>query len=165
MERLWTPWRMSYVTGADSAAGCFLCDRPAEGPERDTDNLILVRGVRVFALLNLYPYNTAHTLIAPYTHHGDFGTLDGETAAELMTLTQRLVRVLHAEYRPDGFNIGMNLGRAAGAGVPDHLHLHIVPRWGGDTNFMPVTAGVKVIPEALDHTYARLRARLAIVDG
>jgi ATP adenylyltransferase len=152
---------MSYVSNVDSAPGCFLCKRPAEGAARDAENLILLRGVGVFAVLNLYPYNTAHTLIAPYDHHGDFGTLDGATAGELTAMTQRLVRAVRAEYQPDGFNVGMNLGRAAGAGVPEHLHVHIVPRWSGDTNFMPVTAEVKVMPETLDRTYERLHKRLA----
>jgi ATP adenylyltransferase len=159
VERLWTPWRMEFVTKADGVTGCFLCDKPAE--DRDAENLILLRGERVYAVLNLYPYNSAHTLIAPFAHAGDFGTLDTATTQELMAMTQRVVRSLAAEYRPEGFNVGMNLGRAAGAGVPDHLHVHVVPRWGGDTNFMPVTAGTKVLPETLDRTYARLHARLS----
>jgi ATP adenylyltransferase len=158
VKRLWTPWRMEFVTKADSATGCFLCDKPAEN--RDAENLILLRGERVFAVLNLYPYNSAHTLIAPFGHRGDFGTLDSITSEELMAMTQRVVRALTEEYRPEGFNIGMNLGRAAGAGVPDHLHVHVVPRWASDTNFMPVTADTKVLPETLDRTYARLHARL-----
>ena len=147
------------MSTADSGAGCFLCARPSE--DRDEENLILYRGPRAFLILNLFPYNTAHTLIAPYAHLGDYGALDADTAVELTTLTQRLVRVLSDEYRPDGFNVGMNLGRPAGAGVPDHLHVHVVPRWGGDTNFMAVTADTKVLPESLDQTYARLRPRLA----
>ncbi len=158
MERLWTPWRLQYVTAADSTPGCFLCAKQAE--RRDADNLILLRGARAFVLLNLFPYNTAHMLVAPYAHGGDLGSLDPDTASELMALTQRMVRVAAAEYRPDGFNAGMNLGRVAGAGLPDHLHLHIVPRWGGDTNFMTVTGETKVMPETLDQTYARLAARL-----
>ena len=162
VERLWTPWRMEYMSGADSASGCFLCARPAE--ERDAENLVVLRGARAYAILNLYPYNTAHTLIAPYAHEGDYGRLDAETATELTALTQRLVRGIGAEYRPEGFNIGMNLGRVAGAGTPDHLHVHIVPRWGGDTNFMAITAETKVLPETLAQTYLRLRAHLAADD-
>ena len=138
--------------------GCFLCAHPRE--ERDADNLIVLRGVHAYIILNRYPYNTAHTLIAPYAHGGDFGQLAPETAAEVMTLTQRVVRALAAEYRPEGFNVGMNLGRVAGAGLPDHLHVHVVPRWGGDTNFMPVVGDTKVLPETLAQTYERLRARL-----
>lgn len=149
---------MQYVSTADSASGCFLCDKPRE--HRDSENLIVARGQCVYAVLNLFPYNTAHTLVAPYAHAGDFGQLEADTAAELMVLTQRVVRALSDEYRPEGFNIGLNLGRVAGAGMPDHLHVHIVPRWGGDTNFMAVTGDTKVIPEGLERTYARLSARL-----
>ena len=146
------------MASADATPGCFLCVKPAE--DRDAENLILLRGVHAFVILNLYPYNTAHTLIAPYAHTGDVGRLEAGTAGELTALTQRLVRALLVEYRPDGFNVGMNLGRVAGAGAPDHLHIHIVPRWGGDTNFMPVTADTKVLPETLDRTYDRMHARL-----
>jgi ATP adenylyltransferase len=159
LERLWTPWRMQYVASAEQSTGCFLCEKPRE--QRDAENLILWRGERVFAILNLFPYNTGHTMVAPYAHEGDLTRLDSAIAAEMMAALQRMVRVIGQEYRPDGFNIGMNLGRVAGAGVPDHLHIHIVPRWGGDTNFMVLTANTKVMPETLDRTYERLRARLA----
>lgn len=159
MERLWTPWRMQYVSGAESKPGCFLCEKPRE--DRDAENLILYRDPLVYAVLNLYPYNTAHTMIVPYAHTNDFGGLDPDTAAALTALTQRVVRVIAAEYHPDGFNVGMNLGRSAGAGVPDHLHIHVVPRWGGDTNFMTVTSNTKVLPETLERTYARLAPPLA----
>ena len=159
MERLWTPWRMEFVKGADGEQpGCFLCNKPKE--DNDTENLLLYRGERAYALLNLYPYNTAHTLVAPYTHGGDYGELDPATAAEIAAIAQRVVRAVQAEYRPEGFNTGMNLGRVAGAGMPDHLHLHIVPRWGGDTNFMPLVGGTKVMPETLDQTYTRVRSAL-----
>jgi ATP adenylyltransferase len=153
---------MQYVTTADSDPGCFLCTKP--GQHRDGENLILSRGEHVYALLNLFPYNTAHTLVAPYAHGGDFAALPPAAAAELTSLTQRLVRAIEHEYRPNGFNLGMNLGRVAGAGLPDHLHTHIVPRWGGDTNFMTITGDTKVMPETLDRTYDRLVARLA-ADG
>lgn len=159
MERLWTPWRMQYVTTADRTPGCFLCVTAAE--DRDAENLIVARGERAFVILNRYPYNTAHTLIAPYAHHGDLATLDPATASEMMALTQRLVDALKREYDPDGFNIGLNLGRIAGAGLPDHLHTHVVPRWAGDTNFMTTTGDVKVMPETLDQTYERVRRALA----
>jgi ATP adenylyltransferase len=131
---------------------------------RSTDDrvsYVVYRGDSVFAALNLYPYNTAHTLIVPYEHIGDFTVLETEVNTEMWTLTQRMVSVLRNEYRPDGFNIGMNLGREAGAGIPDHLHVHIVPRWSGDTNFMPVTADTKVLPESLERTWERLRAALS----
>lgn len=156
MERLWTPWRREFIEGGDKAAsGCFLCDHAAH-PENDRDNLVLLRAQHVFVLLNLYPYNSGHLMIAPYRHTGDLAHLDGGIAAELMHVTQRSVDVLQAVYTPQAFNIGMNLGRSAGAGVPDHLHVHVVPRWDGDTNFMPVVAQTKVLPETLDQTYDRL---------
>ena len=114
----------------------------------------------MYTLLNICPYNTGHVMVTPYSHGGDLTALDPETGAALMALTQRIVAALRDEYRPDGFNVGMNLGRPAGAGAPDHLHMHIVPRWSGDTNFMAVLGETKVLPESLDQTYARLRARL-----
>jgi ATP adenylyltransferase len=158
VERIFTPWRSAYVTTADAATGCFLCEKPRE--DADERNLIVARAERVFAVLNLFPYNTGHVLVAPYGHGGDLAALDAATGAALMRLTQQVVAALGEEYRPDAFNVGMNLGRPAGAGVPDHLHMHIVPRWAGDTNFMPVLAETKVLPESLEQTYARVRARL-----
>ncbi|MFN8556612.1 MAG: HIT domain-containing protein [Dehalococcoidia bacterium] len=149
---------MTYVTTADTTPDCFLCATVAEN--RDRENLILLRGAHAFAILNLYPYNTAHTLVAPYAHISDYGHLAGAIAADMTTMAQRMVRALTAEYTPEGFNIGMNIGRVAGAGLPSHLHTHIVPRWAGDTNFMPVTGDVKVLPETLDRTWERLRGRL-----
>ncbi|MGD9891592.1 MAG: HIT domain-containing protein [Dehalococcoidia bacterium] len=146
------------MTTADAATGCFLCEKPRE--DADHRNLIVFRGERVYAVLNLFPYNTGHVLVAPYAHEHDLAALDPATAAELMRVTQTVVGALREEYRPDAFNVGMNLGRPAGAGVPDHLHMHIVPRWTGDTNFMPVLAETKVLPESLDQTYARVSARL-----
>jgi ATP adenylyltransferase len=169
MERLWTPWRMSYVAGAgpgapteggEAGGACFLCAAAADAAgERDPANLVLFRGRRGFVLLNRYPYNTGHLMVAPYEHTGDLVTLAPETGHELYDLTRRAVAALQEEYRPDGFNVGLNLGQAAGAGVPGHLHVHAVPRWSGDTNFMPVLGQVKVLPESLDQTWARLKAR------
>jgi ATP adenylyltransferase len=158
VERLWTPWRRAYLEGGDShAAGCFLCAHAADA-EHDGENLVLLRGESVFVLLNLYPYNSGHLMVAPYAHTGDFALLSGDVAAELMHVAQRAVGVLQSVYAPDGFNVGMNLGKSAGAGVPDHLHVHVVPRWNGDTNFMPVVGETKVLPESLDQTYERLAA-------
>jgi ATP adenylyltransferase len=170
MDRLWTPWRMSYVSGigdtpqgegsakAEKKSACFLCDIIAS-PERDDRNLVLWRGERCFVLLNLYPYNTGHLMVVPYTHSGDITTLSTETGHALFDLTQRTVAALRDEYKPDSFNVGLNLGRSAGAGLPDHLHAHVVPRWSGDTNFMTVVGETKVLPEALDQTWARLKPR------
>jgi ATP adenylyltransferase len=157
VERLWTPWRRAFVEGAadDARPACFLCAIAAD-PTQDARNFVLYRASSVFALLNLYPYNTGHLMIAPYAHTGDLARLDATIAAELMAVTQRSVAALERAYTPDGFNIGMNLGRAAGAGVPDHLHTHVLPRWSGDTNFMPIVADTKVLPESLDQTYERL---------
>lgn len=140
-----------------SPAACFLCDRPAAGPALDATSLIVYRARQVFAILNLYPYNSGHLLVAPYRHTGDLPALEATVAADLMAATQRAVQVLQRVYRPDAFNVGMNLGRPAGAGVPDHLHVHVVPRWSGDTNFMPVLGDTKVLPESLEQTYLRVR--------
>ena len=145
---------MRYV-GGGQAEGCIFCDKVIEG--RDADNLIVHRGQRAFIMLNLYPYNSGHVMVAPFLHTADLATLPPEVSADLWQLAQRCVAALSAEYGPDGYNLGMNLGRVAGAGVPDHLHLHIVPRWNGDTNFMPVLAETKVMPESPEQTYARLR--------
>ena len=156
METLWTPWRRAFVEGSDDRpTGCFLCNAPKSRDDKET--LILLRAATVFVLLNRYPYNTGHLMVAPYIHTGDLVHLAAEIAAELMALTQRSVDALQRAYRPDAFNIGMNLGRTAGAGVPDHLHVHVVPRWNGDTNFMPIVAQTKVLPETLDQTYDRLK--------
>jgi ATP adenylyltransferase len=162
MDRLWTPWRRAFVESAGvadnsgTAAACFLCDKPAQSEAHDRANLLLHRGELVYALLNLYPYNSGHLMVVPYQHTGDFAGLKGDTAAALTALTQRCVAALQATYSPEAFNIGMNLGRPAGAGVPDHLHMHVVPRWGGDTNFMPIVGDTKVLPESLEQTYDRL---------
>ncbi|MBV9174314.1 MAG: HIT domain-containing protein [Chloroflexi bacterium] len=159
MERLWTPWRREFIEGATSDekasdGACFLCQVPAD--HDDARNLLLHRGEHVFTILNRYPYNTGHLMIAPYEHTGDFPNLDPTTASELIHESQRSVAILRQVYTPDAFNAGMNLGKSAGAGVPDHLHVHVVPRWSGDTNFMPVIAQTKVLPETLDQTYERL---------
>jgi ATP adenylyltransferase len=158
VERLWTPWRRAYLESASSASDsseCFLCAHAAD-TEHDRENLVLFRAASVFVLLNLYPYNSGHLMVAPYAHTGDLPGLDASVASELMHVTQRAVDALRRVYTPDGFNVGMNLGKSAGAGVPDHLHVHVVPRWNGDTNFMPVVGETKVLPESLAQTYARL---------
>ena len=158
MERLWTPWRMAFVGGPEQP-GCLFCRIKAE--DRDEENLVLHRGEHALVMLNLYPYNSGHVMVAPFLHTADLATPPPEVSADLWQLAQRCVAALSAEYGPDGYNLGMNLGRVAGAGVPDHLHVHVVPRWNGDTNFMPVTAETKVLPETLDQTWRRLRSRFA----
>jgi ATP adenylyltransferase len=165
MQRLWTPWRRAFIEGGDNrTTGCFLCANAAN-PAEDQHNLVLFRGQTVYVLLNLYPYNSGHLMVAPYLHTGDLAQLDGGIASELIHVTQRSVVVLGQVYSPEGFNVGMNLGKPAGAGAPDHLHVHVVPRWTGDTNFMPITAGTKVLPETLDQTYERLFPYFRKLDG
>lgn len=156
MDLLWTPWRREFVQGAtaDDHNACFLCTGPAAHDDRA--NLILLRGERAFVIMNRYPYNTGHLMIAPYAHTADLPNLDSATAQELMALVQRCVGVLQQAYQPQGFNLGMNLGKAAGAGVPDHLHMHALPRWTGDTSFLPIVGNTRALPETLDQTYARL---------
>lgn len=144
--------------------GCVFCDRARLPEVHDRESLIVLRGKHNFVILNLYPYNSAHLMVVPYEHTADLVGLDAEITIEMMSLVQKMVRAISAEYNPEGFNVGMNLGRAAGAGVADHLHMHVVPRWAGDTNFMPVVGGTKVMPELLETTLDRLRQRINNVD-
>ena len=161
MERLWTPWRMAYIKGNHRVQGCFLCDLPALDPSNDADSLILARGALAYVILNKYPYNSGHVLVAPYRHVANYEDIAIEEHAEMALLTGRCIDALHKEYSPQGFNIGLNQGTAAGAGVPDHLHSHVVPRWGGDTNYMTTVGDTKVLPEALEETYAKLLPHLS----
>jgi ATP adenylyltransferase len=155
VDRLWTPWRRAFIEGTqERSTDCFLC--AAAAADDDKPHLVLLRTSSVFVLLNLYPYNSGHLMIATYAHTGDLANLDPDVAADLMHTTQKAVEALQRAYHPDAFNTGMNLGRPAGAGVPDHLHIHVVPRWNGDTSFMPIVANTKVLPETLDQTYDRL---------
>ena len=164
MKRLWTPWRMKYLNKADdtSTAGCIFCDKIRADVERDRENLLLFRGERGLIALNLYPYSNGHLMVAPYEHTGVLDALDGETLKELMLLVGKGIRALRRVMNPEGFNVGANLGRVAGAGVEDHVHFHIVPRWNGDTNFMPVLADTRMIPELLPQTYDKLLAALRL---
>jgi ATP adenylyltransferase len=155
---MWAPWRLGYVVGTDKGEGCFLCDALAS--DDDTRGLIVERRERCFSLLNRYPYNNGHLLVAPKSHKGGLVDLDDDELAGLMRLTRDMQQALQRAISPDGFNIGLNLGRCAGAGLPGHLHVHIVPRWNGDTNFMPVTANTKVIVQSLEALYGLLREQL-----
>jgi ATP adenylyltransferase len=150
---------MEYIRRGEGgeAGGCIFCDLPAAADDQDEANHLLARGKVSFMLLNAFPYNPGHLMMAPYRHVGDYEELTAEELAELMALTGRAVRALREESGPHGFNLGMNLGQVAGAGIADHLHLHLVPRWGGDTNFMPVVGQTKVLPELLGETWRRLR--------
>jgi ATP adenylyltransferase len=152
MKRLWAPWRMKFVE--TKAAGCVFCDlqKETDGPE----NLVIYRGDCCFVLLNRYPYTSGHLLVVANQHLASLEDLEAETRAEMMELATRGMGVLRGVYRPDAFNVGANIGQAAGAGVADHVHLHVVPRWTGDANFMMTLASTKVMPEALEDTYARI---------
>lgn len=154
MERLWAPWRLEYIA-AERPDGCIFCDFPAR--DEDEKLKILLRGEYAFVIMNTFPYSNGHVMVTPYRHVADITELADEENLEIMRLTQKCCAALTQVCRPDGFNIGMNLGAAAGAGIAGHLHMHIVPRWIGDTNFMPVLGDAKVIPEALETTYAKLK--------
>jgi ATP adenylyltransferase len=156
VERLWAPWRLEYVQNADKQDGCVFCIAAAS--DDDEGQLVVHRGERAFVLLNKFPYASGHLLVAPYRHGLNFGDLDDAEILEVHRLGAQGLEALAATYGPEGYNLGWNIGRIAGAGIPDHGHLHVVPRWGGDTNFMPVLADVKVIPEHLTATRARLAA-------
>ena len=155
-ERLWAPWRLEYIKGAKPEGG-ILCDKPAEGDDAAT--YVVHRGQRCFVILNAFPYNNGHMMIAPYEHTAALEDLDEETVLELMQLTQQAIRALAAVYSPEGFNVGVNQGKVAGAGVKDHIHQHVVPRWGADTNFMPVIGSTRVLPQSLADSYRALRER------
>jgi ATP adenylyltransferase len=158
MDYLWTPWRYRYIAEARNATGCVFCDLPAAN--RDEETLIVLRGAKNFVILNRYPYTSGHVMIVPYLHTADFARLETATTAEMMLLAQRVQAALAGVYNPDGFNLGMNLGRSAGAGIADHLHLHLLPRWNGDTNFMTTVGETRMQPEELSVTYSRLRKAL-----
>ncbi|MBM3457581.1 MAG: HIT domain-containing protein [Armatimonadetes bacterium] len=157
MQHLWAPWRMAYV-GVPQPEGCVFCRAP-QGEELRRE-LVLHRGEHCFLIMNMFPYNNGHLMSVPYRHTADFPGLTAEEQGELLKLAQYGVRALTEAFRPDGFNLGMNLGRCAGAGIADHLHLHAVPRWNGDTNFMPVLGETRVLPDALFSSYDRIRAAM-----
>lgn len=160
-EQLWTPWRMDYINEGNPP-GCVLCH--AGAGDDDEKNLVVYRGKSCFVLMNLFPYNPGHVMVTPFEHGADLGALSDETRNELFALGTLATKAIAESMTPQGFNMGMNLGSVAGAGIADHLHLHVVPRWGGDTNFMPVLADTKVLPETIPTTLRKLRpifARLA----
>ncbi len=160
MDRLWSPWRYEYIAsgGAENSksSGCVFCSIQAD-PDHDEANFVLHRASRSFVVLNIYPYISGHLLIVPNEHIGELDAAAKETTDELMDLTKRCQTALRAAYKPAGFNLGMNLGKSAGAGIVDHIHIHILPRWTGDTNFMSSISGTRVIPEDLATTYRKLR--------
>jgi ATP adenylyltransferase len=164
MDHIWAPWRSQYIAESSGpvpvAPGCFLCRALAETPDRDRSNLLVLRGEHASVFLNRYPYNNGHLLVAPNLHRGALTDFEAEALHNPVELMQRCVDVLESLLRPHGFNIGLNLGAAAGAGLPGHLHWHVVPRWNGDTNFMPVLGETKVIVESLEAFYDRFREAL-----
>ena len=155
MERLWAPWRMAYIT-QEPRPGCLFCRAIADPNDPDSE-LVVWRPDGAIVMLNKFPYNPGHVMVAPAAHKGDLAELDDAESAALMRALRQTIRVLRESLKPEGFNVGANLGRVAGAGIPDHVHFHVVPRWNGDTNFMPVLSEVKVVNEHLQQTAEKLR--------
>ena len=157
LRRLWAPWRSAFLSQPPSR-GCIFC-AAKRSRRQDRARHVVTRGGHAFVLLNRFPYNNGHVMVAPYRHVGRIERLRPEEWTEMLTLSQALVRTMRRRLRPHGFNLGVNLGRTAGAGIPGHLHLHVVPRWNGDTNFMPLLAGAKVVSQSLDELYDLLTSR------
>ena len=162
MERLWAPWRLQYV-GAEKPAGCVFCDKPLQGDDRAA--YIVKRGTHAYVILNAFPYNNGHLLVTPYAHISALEDVPSQTLYEMMDLAQLCARALKEAFHADALNAGFNLGAAAGAGIADHLHMHIVPRWAGDTNFMPVLGDVRIIPQSLDDAYCILTEAFAQMEA
>ncbi len=157
MDYLWTPWRYAYVIDADKATGCIFCDLPKEDDKKVN---IVFRGTHCYIILNLFPYTNGHVMIVPYAHLDELQQLPADAANEMMALTQRMESVLRSLYHPDGINLGMNLGKAAGAGVAGHIHMHVLPRWVADANFATVIGETRVLPENLQATWEKIRHAL-----
>ncbi|MFC2056763.1 HIT domain-containing protein [Chloroflexota bacterium] len=157
MEYIWAPWRMEYIQ-MEKPQGCILCEKPLQ--DNDAKNYILYRGGRNFVILNSYPYSPGHLMIAPYRHIASLEELTEEERHEHFDIVSRSIKLLRQELNPEGFNLGVNIGKVAGAGIVGHVHTHIVPRWQGDTNFMAVISDIRVVPEALDKTYQKLKGKL-----
>jgi ATP adenylyltransferase len=155
LDRLWAPWRIGYILG-ERPSECIFCSKPAAGD--DERELILNRGPLSYVLMNAYPYNNGHLLVAPYEHIADLSGLSEEQLIDMVRLAKGWVEILRRAMYPDGFNVGFNIGRVAGAGIEEHVHLHVVPRWNGDTNFMPVLADTRVVPQSLGECYGVLRS-------
>jgi ATP adenylyltransferase len=157
MDTLWAPWRIDYIL-SEKGKSCIFCDKPKQ--DRDRDNLILFRGKHHFIIMNAFPYNNGHMMVVPFRHSSTISGWSDEERREIMELSDLGVEALKRSMKPDGFNLGINMGQVAGAGIADHVHLHIVPRWNGDTNFMPVLSNTRVIPEYLLATYDKLKAAI-----
>jgi len=162
---MFAPWRMKYIrehVERGGPAGCVFCEAPARG---DEESLIVYRGRKAYIILNKYPYNSGHVMVVPYRHVANLADLDDDELLEIGKLTRLAIRALEAEYKPHGFNVGVNIGEAAGAGIAGHVHVHILPRWRGDTNFTVITSGTKVVPESLEETWRRLYRAIREVAG
>jgi len=157
VKKLWAPWRMAYLRGEGKEDGCVFCNKPALDKSDDKKSLILFRGKHNFIIMNLFPYNNGHCMVVPYKHTGDFCDLNDDEMLELMQLAQLTIKVFKRVFNPEGINSGFNLGKAAGAGIRQHIHFHILPRWEGDTNFMPVLGETRVISEHISETYDKLK--------
>jgi ATP adenylyltransferase len=155
MKHLWSPWRMTYIEKHEKQAGCVFCN--AQARTDSAENLIAFRGKNVYVILNLFPYTSGHLMVVPFEHKASIEDLDTATRTEMMELTSKCMGILRKLYNPQGFNMGANIGEAAGAGVPGHVHIHIVPRWSGDTNFMTTLGNARVLPEFLEDTYKRVK--------
>ena len=162
MKRLWAPWRVEYFK-IERYQGCFLCDYPKKN--RDDETYIVWRGKKCFVILNRFPYNSGHVMVSPYRHVSEYEDLTDEEILEMAYATKIVVRAIKEEFNAHGFNIGFNLGKAAGASIYEHIHLHIVPRWEGDTNFMPVIGNTKIISEGLKETYERLKKAIKKIES
>jgi ATP adenylyltransferase len=156
MDHIFTPWRYTYITNADKIADCVFCSQPQSNDDEKT--LIVHRAEHCFIILNAFPYTSGHVMVVPYQHTDQLQKLSASAAQEMMALTQKLEGILRELYHPDGMNVGMNIGKAAGAGIASHIHMHILPRWIADANFMSVIGETRVLPETLDVTYKRIRA-------
>jgi ATP adenylyltransferase len=165
MDYLWSPWRFQYVSRGGEREGCIFCEMARLDPARDRERLILYRGRLNLIVLNLFPYTTGHVMVAPYAHVAHLRDLDAESLKEMMLLARDLEAALASAYQPQGYNLGMNLGISAGAGIADHLHLHVLPRWTGDTNFMTAVGETRVHPEDLATTYEKLSRAFRASEG
>ena len=158
MDYLWTPWRYAYVATSERAAGCIFCDAPKKND--DAKMLIVHRGQHCYIILNAFPYTPGHVMVVPYEHLDELQKLPSEAATEMMALSQRMETVLRELYKPDGINLGMNIGKAAGAGIAGHIHMHVLPRWVADANFVSVIGETRILPEMLEVTWGRMREAL-----
>lgn len=158
MKRLWAPWRMEYILDENKHKSCLFCDMLEEGRTKDKKNLILYRGKHCFVLLNRYPYNSGHLMVLPYIHTPTFDGLSDKVLLDFIKTVDKSVSILKKVLRPDGFNMGLNFGKIAGAGLEQHMHLHVVPRWTGDTDSMPIISETRVMPEHLKKTYSKLKS-------